>query len=132
MIPGVRSIGLASVGESRVREGVTRESKSPTRWKAEGRELALAHALHGALAPRVESFPRHTHTMTTLLRRAARPSAFTGICRTGSRAMSSQFGFPTGYAPQQQQQQQQPRAAALPIPYVTETVVRPLCLPPLH
>ncbi|KAF3047485.1 hypothetical protein E8E12_008544 [Didymella heteroderae] len=59
--------------------------------------------------------------MATLLRRAARPSALTGTCRNGSRAMSSQFGFPTGYAPQQQQQHA-PRAAALPIPYVTETV----------
>jgi hypothetical protein len=68
-----------------------------------------------------------THIMATLLRRAARPGAFTGACRHGSRTMSSQFGFPIGYAPQQQQQQQQqhaPRAAALPIPYVTETVVR--------
>ncbi|KAF3004792.1 hypothetical protein E8E13_002785 [Curvularia kusanoi] len=60
--------------------------------------------------------------MATLLRRAARPSAFTGICRHGTRSISTQFGFPTGYAPPQQQQQHAPRAAALPIPYVTETV----------
>ena len=62
--------------------------------------------------------------MATLLRRAARPSVFTGACRHGTRSISSQFGFPMGYAPPQQQQQHAPRAAALPIPYVTETVVR--------